>query len=265
MSAATIGRFVLALAIVAGAPAPAALTVRVTPTASTAEKGGVFRILLEISAEEPITDLVVAPITPDGFTIEPVPSVGVEHDVKDGFLRVPRLEGRSSVTVAFRVWPPDFLGRPKLATKDAPYYTRGGPKSFVFNVFYSSASGGARSSLTSRAELLYTTSIGFYLLSGLLGLVLGHYVKTETKYRTEVVEKRKSAQSRASRLMSTLGYVFVSQFPALLTSLVVGFGVLLTLAKDAIPVPSWHHAIALGIGLALLTDEQLLTRIKPSP
>ncbi|KAA0250600.1 MAG: hypothetical protein EDX89_22630 [Acidobacteria bacterium] len=237
--------------------------VRVLPTAKVAEKGGVFQILVEITAEEPLSDVVLAPIPPDGFTVEPIPGPGVTPDPKDVSVRIPRLDARSSITVAFRVWPPNFLGRPRHAKKEAPYYARGGPKSFTINVFYSSESSGGRGSLTNRVEIPYTTSIGFYLLFGLVGLLLGHVVKTETKHRADVVESRKAASSRSGRIASTLGFVFLTRFPALLTSLVIGFGALLTMAKDAIPVASWHQAIALGIGLALLADEQLLTKVRP--
>jgi len=41
-----------------------------------------------------------------------------------------------------------------------------------------------------------------------------------------------------------------------------GFGVLLSLAKDGLPTTSWHQAIALGIGIGILSDEQLITKIK---
>ncbi len=40
------------------------------------------------------------------------------------------------------------------------------------------------------------------------------------------------------------------------------FGVLLSLAKDGLPTTSWHQAIALGIGIGILSDEQLITKIK---
>jgi hypothetical protein len=49
---------------------------------------------------------------------------------------------------------------------------------------------------------------------------------------------------------------------SLFTLLIVGFAALLVLSKDAIPVTGWHQAMALGIGLAILTDEQLLAKIK---
>ena len=41
-----------------------------------------------------------------------------------------------------------------------------------------------------------------------------------------------------------------------------GFGVLLSLAKDGHSTTSWHQAIALGIGIGILSDEQLITKIK---
>ena len=63
--------------------------------------------------------------------------------------------------------------------------------------------------------------------------------------------------------MTTLLYqILVARMPLLLTLLIVGFGILLSLAKDALPVTSWHQAIALGIGIGILSDEQLITKLK---
>jgi hypothetical protein len=44
--------------------------------------------------------------------------------------------------------------------------------------------------------------------------------------------------------------------------MMIGFGALLVMAKETIPVNSWHQSIALGIGLAVLSDEQLLAKFK---
>lgn len=65
--------------------------------------------------------------------------------------------------------------------------------------------------------------------------------------RSDTVESHKASSSSSGRVTSTLGFGFVTGISTLLAQLVIGFGGLLTMTKDAIPVASWHQAISLGI------------------
>lgn len=193
-------------------------------------------------------------------------SPGVVACEDESVICIDRLDAGSALTIAFRLWPPDFWGNPRRGKKEAPYYTWGEAKSFVFNIFYSSQKSGqqARTSQTVSVNLRYTTSIGFYLLLGLVGFVLGHVVKTGTKDRNEITAGLGGEPSFQRKFSFVLRYIFVWRLSAFFTILAVGFGALLVLARDSIPITSWHQAIALGTGLAILTDEQLLAKIKSS-
>jgi len=92
--------------------------------------------------------------------------------------------------------------------------------------------------------------------------VIGHIVKVGTQDRDEI---RKAAEkgNAINKLAAVFRYIFVLRISGFLTILAVGFGALLVLARESLPVTGWDQAIALGIGLAILTDEQLLAKIKP--
>ncbi len=250
-----------------GATGFAAPSIKVLPTTQSVEKGGVFQIRVEISTTEPIKNISVVPIVPDGFLAEPMVTPGVKTDKDGTAILIDHLDAGSAITISFKAWPPGFMGKPRKGDKEAPYSTRGEPKSFIFNVFYTDLTGKIEKSQTASINIRYTTSIGFYLLFGMLGVVIGHVVKMGTQNRTEIssaMAGNAAVPPRArTKLKIASGYIFVSRLPALLTLLVVGFAALLTLSKETIPVTGWHQAMALGIGLAILTDEQLLAKIKP--
>ncbi len=257
--------FIIAIVIVIPLSARigiAAPTIKVLPTTQSIEKGGVFQIRVEISTNETIDNILIVPIVPDGFVVDPIIMPGIETSQKESTIRIERLETGSSITVSFKAWPPGFTGKPKRGEKEAPYYTRGESKSFVFNVFYTIQNGKVTASQISSINIRYTTSIGFYLIAGLLGIIIGHIVKTGTQNRAEIISVVERHETKTSKLLNIFGYIFVSRLPALLTILAVGFGALLALSKESIPVTSWHQAIALGIGLSILTDEQLLAKLK---
>ena len=242
-------------------------SIKVLPTTQSVEKGGVFQIRVEISTAESIKNISVVPIVPDGFVAEPMDTPGIKTDKKGTAILIDRLDAGSAVTVSFRAWPPGFFGKPRNGDKEAFYSTRGEPKTFIFNVFYTDPTGKIEKSLTASINIRYTTSIGFYLLFGMLGIVIGHVVKIGTQNRSEIKSAIDSGDAAALsrkgyKIRTASAYIFGSRLTSLITLLIVGFAALLVLSKDAIPVTGWHQAMALGIGLAILTDEQLLAKIK---
>ncbi len=243
-------------------------SIKMLPTTQSVEKGGVFQIRVEISTNEPIRNISVVPIAPDGFLARPMDTPGVKTDKDETAIRIDHLDAGSAITVSFKAWPPGFLGKPREGDKEAPYSTRGEPKTFIFNVFYSDPTGKVEKSQTASINIRYTTSIGFYLLFGMLGIIIGHVVKIGTQNRSEIKSAIDSGDPTAIsqkgyKIRTASAYIFGSRLTSLVTLLVVGFAGLLVLSKDAIPVTGWHQAMALGIGLAILTDEQLLAKIKP--
>ena len=115
---------------------------------------------------------------------------------------------------------------------------------------------------TEKISIRYTTSIGHYLAAGLFGVLLGFLVKIATQYKQEVTDSLKDSETTAQKTKILIFEVLIARFPLLITLIIIGFGVLLSLAKDGLPVTSWHQAIALGIGIGLLSDEQLITKLK---
>lgn len=240
----------------------AAPSIKVLSTTQSVEKGGIFQIRVEISTNETIKNILIVPITPDGFVVDPMDMPGIKASQNPSNIQIEQLEEGSSITVSFKAWPPGLTGKTKKGEKEAFYDTRGEPKSFIFNVFYTDLHGKVNKSQTASVNVRYTTSVGYYLLFGMLGIIIGHVVKTGTQNKSEISESLMNAETKSKKLFRASSYIFVSRLPAFLTLVIVGFGALLVLAKESIPVTGWHQAMALGIGLAILTDEQLLAKIK---
>lgn len=242
-------------------------TVEVKSTSPVAEKAHSFQIHVVVTADQPLTNVTVAPVEPEGFALEAIGGEGLAP-VKNGeqgttnAVRIANIPATGSVTVAFKVHPPDNFGRP-WGQKKSSYYSTREPKVFGFNVTGQevTATESKLVRATRSVSLQYTTSIGFYLAAGMCGVLLGYLVKMATQYRDEINEKSKSATG-LRKLKVFLSEVFVARLPYLLTLAVLGFGILLVLAKDALPISSWHQAIALGIGIGVLSDEQLISKFK---
>jgi hypothetical protein len=267
-------------------PAAAAPSFEITASTPTAEKGHNFMILVRVSVEEPLDQLTVTGIAPDGFCLEAlkVPGVNdVESLVRDpspppqgtapdapirecaGVPNIARLGplGKASFVVPFHVTPPDLSGKPRTGEKGSLYSTRE-QKEFVFDMIWTMKSGEERvqGNAAATIKLRYTTTIGHYLALGLLGVVLGYIVKTATQEREEFRTLLGERETMPRKLAAIPMFLCVERLPALLTILVLGFGVLLTLAQDALPVSSWHQALALGIGLGIVGDEKLISRLR---
>lgn len=231
--------------------------IEILPTTTSVEKGSEFQLRVKITAVEPLQDIVISPIIPEGFKITPIASPGIETVKPDrsetGDITIAALEAGSSLTVSFRVHTPGYSDSPRKRNGE-----------FVFNVFYLTQKDTlqVKGSETCSINIEYTTSIGFYLLAGLLGVILGHIVKVATKDRATITSAAQNEISIMKKLFIVGRHLFISQLPGLITILAIGFGVLLTLAREAVPVRGWPEAIALGIGLAVLTDEELLMKIK---
>lgn len=248
---------------VLGAP-----VVELRSSAASAEKGHDFQIYVEIRTDEKLGDVTITGNEPEGFYIAAIPSPGITIDKQEKLHNVARVEGLSagsSITVPFRVRPPDLSGKPHGAEKESLYSTRE-PKTFAFNVLYNNGTDGVtdRGVVTRELKLRYTTSLGHYLLASLLGVFLGFVVKTATQYNTEISESIGSVTTLPRKVVRFFYEIFIARLALLITLLVVGFGVLLGLAQDSLPVSSWHQAIALGMGVGVLSDEQLITKVKHS-
>ena len=281
--------FILAagFSLLISASALAAPTFEIIPPGQDIEKAHTFQLLVKVTTDERLTDLVVAPIYPEGFCMEAVklPGIASEESPKperfakaDGsnasapekpectgindIARVAALE-KSSFTIPFTVYPPDTKGNPETGDKRSYYSTRE-QKKFAFNFSYAVQRDGKtfHGNASREIDLRYTTSIGYYLLFGLLGVFLGYMVKTATKEKDAIGRMVAGVSGLAPKSRTFLYHVFIDRLPMLLTLMVMGFAVLLSMAQDSLPVSSWHQAIALGIGLGILGDEKLISKIK---
>jgi hypothetical protein len=240
----------------------------ISTSSKVAEKGHTFQILIEMKTNEPIYDIVVSITEPEGFYIEAIKSPGItakneEETNLHSFAKISSLGQNSSITAAFKVWAPNMSGNPKIGDKQSLYSTRE-PKTFPINIFYKtkSVSGEMEGMYTEKISIRYTTSIGHYIVAGLFGVILGFIVKILTQYKQEITDSLKNSKTITQKTKIFIFEVLIARLPLLLTLLIVGFGVLLSLAKDGLPTTSWHQAIALGIGIGILSDEQLITKIK---
>lgn len=240
----------------------------ITASTSAAEKGHNFQIHVKMKSTEALHEIVVSITEPDGFAVEAIESPGIviqkeEETNSRGVAIVDNLGVDSSITVAFSVTPPGLWGQTKSGVKKRLYSTRE-PKLFPVNVFYKvkKDSGMMEGMYTETLSIRYTTSLGLYIAAGLFGVLLGFIVKIATQYKQDIAESLNTMETTAEKVKTFFFELLVARLPLLLTLIIIGFGVLLSLARDGLPVSSWHQAIALGIGVGLLSDEQLITKIK---
>lgn len=245
----------------------AAPSVEVIPSKMNVEKGDVFQIQIKISTTESLNNIIIDPIPPEGFVMKRIPSEGIETTLDKSQIQINHLEAGSEQTVAFIVYSPSIFSG--INTSQPEGRTLKEPKSFVFNVFYNESRKDTNNSeiaiqrvKTTKIDIKYTTDLIIYLISGLLGILIGYIIKISTKYREDLEKNLMNVTSLKVALPKILKYLFITRLTELLTILVIGLGALLVLAQESVPVNSFDQAISLGIGLAILTDEELLSKLK---
>ncbi|MFX0202017.1 MAG: hypothetical protein ACFFCW_38385 [Candidatus Hodarchaeota archaeon] len=246
------------LSVFLGIGALSAQTVEVISSTQSVEKGSQFQINVKITTLEAISDIVISPIVPEGFSLYPVSVYGARI-ISDNMnqkniitVRVDHLNKGSSLIIPFRAQTPGYFDSPRKRKGD-----------FAFNITYTRNINGApmEMSQTAVVNIHYTTSIGFYILAGMLGIILGHIVKAGNEKRQVILKEFKNKTSTAQKLLTVPYHIFVSSIPSLLTLLAIGFGALLVLAKESVPVSGWPQAVGLGLALALLTDDKILMKL----
>lgn len=245
------------------------------------EKAHTFQLLVRMTTDQKLESISIAPIYPEGFCMEAVLTPGVTAKERAKAERpavsaaVPECTGvddialissleKSSMIIPFTVYPPDSNGMPATGDKRSYYSTRE-RKIFAFNYTYTVDHGDGRKDTghaSQQIELRYTTTIGYYLFFGLFGVLLGYIVKTVTRDREAIASAMVDVRGLGPGLNRLSSLLFVERLPLLLTLMVIGFSVLISMAQESLPVSSWHQAIALGIGLGILGDEKLISRIK---
>jgi hypothetical protein len=265
----------LALVVVALLPAVPAhgMAITATPSRSSVQRGSVFDMRMEITTRAPVDDVTIVSLVPSGFRLYPVAAPGVKVRSTGNVLHIGHVGADSSLMLLFRAWPPTFWGKPhddgspagNAAANDRTQTWLGistkEPKTFAFNVFYTEDENGTkvRRSQDVTTSVTYTTHFYLYMLSGLIGTLMGHLVKNGIDKRAELSRALRD-EGGSRKLARWLRELFGTNVSGLITIIVIGFATLLVLAKDGLPVAAWYQAVALGIGLALVTDDQLLAR-----
>ncbi len=209
----------------------------ITMESSTSQirKGDVFKIYLHILSQENMKQFEVSFVPPSGFTAE------VNGLVPQVF------ESGSSYTAVYTVTPPTALD-----LKGQGRDTRE-KKIFVINVSYLSGSGDQVKEMRESLELPidYSTSPIVFMVCGVFGLIFGNFVKTFT-----------GQKASGTPGWQAVRVAFTNGLGGLLTSVAIGFIVLLVLSRETVPAKGWYDSLALGVAVALLSDEQLLAKVK---
>lgn len=246
------------------------LTVTAEVSRPTVEKGGVFDISLALKTETPVSQVEISPVVAHGFRLKPVPGAGYAK-VNGSAVTLDHLAGEANLT--FRVWAPGTTGKAVAlagdgandkATETEGTISTAEPKRFAFNITYHGDAGTGAPTVRQTSVVVsvrYTTNLFIYLLAGMTGVLLGYYVKTGVKKRGEISAKAAEMRSRGKWApgMQSLALASVA---GLFTILVIGGVTLVVLAKDGIPVTDYRQAFALGVGLAVLADDELLAKLR---
>lgn len=216
-----------------------ALEVALRPSRESIEKGSRVQLYLRMAtAEQAVGNLEVRPLLPNGFEITgsapPAPSY---------------LAPESEILLQYTVEAPKLIGSSGVSTRE--------PKEFAFSYSYTVLGREAEPTRgVAETTVRYTTSIIIFVGSGIAGLFLAHLIKSLAKFRTE--PRTEVGFCRLCR------FVFCRQLAELFTTLLIGFAVLMVLARDGVPAQGWYDSLALGITLGILGDENLLGKLRGS-
>jgi hypothetical protein len=221
--------------------ASAAPTLTIECSSAQIRKGESFKMYLKIIAEENMSNIDVKWIPPTGFDLK------LDNENYPTGMTI-----GSSYTFAFSGTPPSSLNighRPGQDTRER--------KVFIFNVDYSTRRDGVTEARQQTVELNtgFSVNASIYLLWGVFGLLLGAAIKHLTRYGPDSANNQVTQQKTAGRSLS-------SSVIDLMSVTAIGFVVLLALARESIPTKGWYDSLALGVAVAILSDDQLLTRVK---
>ena len=246
----------------------AAPIIEINKTAKSIERGKSFQIRLKILANECLTDVYIIPIPPEGFVVFPIPQpiIKVKKQIDQirntRYVYINKLEPGSCITVVFKVSTPPLIEKPfkGISTRELKF--------FDFNISYKHLVNGNEISCiqTISTAVRYTTSIYLYLIFGCIGIFLGHAIKVITDRHDELKSylKNKPTTKIKDKITGLLQYIFITNVVSLLTLFLIGLSALLVLSKDQVPTKGWYDSLALGIGLAIVGDHNLLLKLRNS-
>lgn len=240
-------KMVATMAILTAATASAAPILTVECSTTQIRKGESFKIYLQIMTQEDIQNINLEWVPPTGF--------GLKLD-KENENYPKEMRTGSSYTVAFSGTSP-----PVWNIGHSPGADTREQKTFVFNVRYSTQRDGTSEAhqQTVKVNTAFSIDDFSYLGWAIFGLILGGVIKQLARYGVERQQEGQPAQQKSGA--AVLPSVRRSLID-LLSIAAIGFVVLLVLARDAIPTKGWYDSLALGVAVAILSDDQLLARVR---
>jgi len=232
--------------------AAASQTFTATSTTTQARIGRPFQVRVAITPSEDIRNIKIDVIVPLNFKhSEPFPAI---PEV---------LAAGSSFETSYTIEPPTG-GESKQITHE-----------IVFDVTYSSLRQSDAPPLHQSLVLPFDLAQdrAHYVLYSLLGVLVGAFIKILGRRNVTSdngASKLQDLPTEASvqRTEQSVGWwTLVQRFLAqetvgILSVLLVGFVVLLALSKDQLPAKASYDSIALGAAIGILSDDQLLTRLR---
>lgn len=91
----------------------------------------------------------------------------------------------------------------------------------------------------------------------MIGLLVAHIIKS-------VAKSRSNSKPQNAKIKDLVNRIFSENFVGLMTTLLIGFGILIILAQEMVPTRGWYDTLALGIILGMIGDENLLRKLKGS-
>ncbi len=211
--------------------------IRLTAQRDNIAKGELLELVLELNTGEHALDsLSVGFELPEGFAFDdksaPRPEFPLSIPAGSSFRKLVKILA------------------PKMGWGQAGSSTRE-PKVFVANVKYQEGADGPLRRRSATTTIRYTTAVASFYVSGMIGIVIGLLIKF-------FVKRKNQGFSGRARILAK------EELPGAFTTILIGWVVLIILAKGGVPTQGWHDSLALGAALGLIGDENLLSKIAPS-
>jgi len=204
--------------------------------------GAPFTIDLTITPPETLADLDVEASGPPGYQIS-APKSAMPSSLGAG----------SSYTAVYEVTPP------------ASGHSTTETYRIVYNVKYRHASASSSEpQMWQSVEVPFTITFSrsrFYFWA-MAGLFIGWFIKALSSFSGFVESPTDASIKKRRGVQTLLAFLSRREIASALTSLAMGFLALLLLSRHELPTGAIHDSLALGIGLGLLSDDQLLSRFK---
>jgi hypothetical protein len=247
----------LFLGVTRAIPAQApATTVRLTPQLipSGAMRRHTAQLSVTVDTNRPLAEAKLNVTVPPGFTVATIGSGAAESFTQSVAITLGDVNSSVVTTIAI-LGDPEKLDRAEykvqiiLDYKDQP----SAPNQHVIQLY----------PISYIPEVPLSTYFGF----GLIGIFLGYWLRLFVKILSSITPPQPlSIATGISLTKGRLTAFVIAHYYAidLAVTIAIGFLILVSLIKDGNPPDnalSWYSALAMGVGLGLLTNSELLTKL----